>query len=113
MRSLFAAGLSIFLAVAVSSAQFAVRVRARWAALMPRRASAVRSVASVPRTRALSGLVRIRTPAADSARASAPIRFPYAYSVYVPGYFDTLGDQGYYPPVSVSSAARPPPAILR
>jgi hypothetical protein len=41
--------------------------------------------------------------------------FPYAYSVYVPSYFDTLGDQGYYPPVSVPPplpGAGNPPVII-
>jgi hypothetical protein len=40
---------------------------------------------------------------------------PYAYSVYVPSYFDTLADQGYYPPVAVPPpppAAGNPPVII-
>jgi len=115
MRSLFAAGLSIFLAVAVSSAQFRG----------PGSGALGGAYASQGISRPLGGIgpsypgaFRFGQNQNSRGRFGARVGaypFPYAYSVYVPGYFDTLGDQGYYPPVSVPpppAAAGNPPVII-
>jgi hypothetical protein len=115
MRSLFAAGLSVFMAATFCSAQFR---GAGTGALGG-------TYASPGISRPLGGIGpsfpgAFRFGQNQNSRGRYGTRsglypFPYAYSVYVPGYFDSLGDQGYYPPASVPpplSAAGNPPVII-
>jgi hypothetical protein len=109
MKALFAAALLTLFTAAVSSAQFA-------------RAGALGGAyASQGMARPLGGIGssfrfgQNQNFRGRSGSRSGVYALPYTYSVYVPSYFDALGDQGYYPPVAVPpppAAAGNPPVII-
>jgi hypothetical protein len=109
MRALFATALSTLFAVAASSAQLAGAGALGGAYASQGIARPLGGIASSFR------FGQNQNFRGRSGPRSGVYALPYAYSVYVPSYFDALGDQGYYPPVVVpppSAVAGNPPVII-